>query len=117
MAEKITDTTPDLTRIEISEICGLWEVIRIYQDDEQMVSYPWIKDRFKFNFLPEMIFLCLKDGKNLNGTWEMVKRTNESKRRFSIILNGIYEFVILDISEEEMILSDHRNNYLLVRRL
>ena len=117
MAWKIIDTTPDLIREEILNICGLWEVIRIFQNDEEIVSYPWIKDRFKYNFLPEMIFLCLKDGKNSHGSWELVGRTNDSQGRYSIILNGTYEFIILEISEEEMTISDRRNNYLLVRRL
>ena len=112
-----TATIPGSSTIEISDVCGLWEVIRIFKDDGHFVSYPWIKDRFKFNFLQEMIFLCLKDGKNTHGDWELAGRTNEAHGRFSIILNGTYEFIILEISEEEMILSDRRNNYLLVRRL
>ena len=112
-----TVTIPESSTIEISDVCGLWEVIRIFKDDEHFVSYPWIKDRFKFNFLQEMIFLCLKDCKTTHGSWELVGRTNKSQGRFSIILNGTYEFIILEFSEEEMIISDRRNNYLLVRRL
>ncbi len=112
-----TDTIPDLSRIEIEDICGLWEVIRIYQDDEQAVSYPWIKDRYKYNFLPEMIFLCLKDGQTSHGTWELSEETRETQKRFSIILNDTFELMILDINEDELTLSDHRNNYSLVRRL
>ena len=112
MAAKI-DTIPEISNIEISDISGLWEVIRIYQDDEQRESSPWIKDRFKFNFLPEMIFHCVKDGKNLHGTWEIVKKTKETPKRFSIILNSTYEFNILCVCEEEIIMSDRNNKYLL----
>jgi hypothetical protein len=112
-----TDTIPDLSGIEISDISGLWEVIRIYQGDEQLVSYPWIKDRFKFNFLSEKIFLCLRDGKTIHGNWELVEKTYESQKQHSIVLNGIFDFIIIENDEDEMTLSDRRNNYLLVRRL
>ena len=112
-----TEIIPGSFAIEIPDVCGLWEVIRIFKDDEHFVSYPWIKDRFKFNFLQEMIFLCLKDGKTTHGEWELSGKSNESQDQYSIILNGTYEFKILEISKEEMILSDKSYNYLLVRRL
>lgn len=117
MVWNIINTIPDLTNREVADICGLWEVIRIFQKDEQRISYPWIKDRYKFNFLPEMIFLCLKDGQSSHGTWELVDRTDKSQARYSIILNGTLEFIIIKISEDDMVLSDRKNNYFLVRRL
>ncbi len=52
MAEKINNTITDLTNIKISDICGLWDVIRICEADKK-VLYPWDKERFLFNFLDE----------------------------------------------------------------
>ena len=115
--DRNTSTIPELTTIEIEDICGLWEVISIYQDDDEKKSYPWIKDRFKFNFLSEMIFLCQKEGKTIHGPWDFVERPLDSQKRFSIILNGSYEFNILENSGSEMIISDRNNSYVLVRRL
>jgi hypothetical protein len=112
-----TSTIPDLSTIEIEDICGFWEVIKIYRDDNEKESYPWIKDCFKFNFLSEMIFLCQKDGNTIHGSWEFVERTFESQKQFFITLNGAYEFIILEISGSEMLISDRNSNYLLVRRL
>ena len=111
------DTIQDSFNIETSGICGLWEVIRIYQDDEKTVAYPWTKDSFKFNFLPEKIFLCVKDGKNCHGTWELEARSDDSQKKYSIILEGATEFTILNLVRDEMTLSRQGNNYILVRRL
>ena len=109
-------TSPDVTNIDIADICGLWEVIRICDGNNQ-VQYPWLGERFKFNFLPEMIYLCLKDGQNHHGTWEMTEKSFENKKRFSIILNGTFEYMIVEIDEDEITLSDHKCEYLLVRKL
>ncbi len=117
MAGNKTDTVTDLYRIEVEDICGLWEVLKVYEDDDQSVSYPWIKDRFKFNFLSEMLFLCLKDGRTIHGTWELIAETDESHVTHSIVLNESYKFVITDISEDDMTLHDASKYYLLVRRL
>ena len=116
MAEQFSDTIQDLSRIEISDIRGLWEVIRIRRINETPV-YPWINKRFKFNFLDEMMFVCIKDGQHSRGTWELTEKILETKKRFSIILNGTFEYVIVDISEDEITLSDHRCEYFLVRKL
>jgi hypothetical protein len=117
MVWNIIDTIPDQTDSEVADICGLWEVIRIIQKDERSVTYPWIKNRFKFNFLPEMVFLCLKDGHSTHGTWELVVKTYEFQTLHSIVLNKTFEYIIIRISEEEMVLSDRKNDYFLVRRL
>ena len=53
MAEAIIDRVSGLNNIEISDVLGLWEVIRINRVDENPV-YPWIKERFKFNFIDDM---------------------------------------------------------------
>lgn len=112
-----TGSILELSWVEISDICGLWEVIRISNDEDQTVLYPWIKDRFKYNFLPEMIFLCIKDGENFHGTWNLSRKTLENQNRCSIILNGTFEFIIIDINEDELILSDSSKKYSLIRRL
>jgi len=116
MAENIMHTIPSATNIKISNICGLWEVIRICEGDNK-VLYPWLGERFKFNFLDKMMFFCMKDGQHSRGTWELTEKTFENKKRFSIILNGTFEYVIVDLSEDEITLSDHRCEYFLVRKL
>ncbi|KPL26349.1 MAG: hypothetical protein AMS23_02215 [Bacteroides sp. SM1_62] len=109
------ETSSGISLIGLSDICGLWEIIRISR--ENSVYYPWIKDRFKYSFLPEMNFLCLQDGEISHGTWELSEKIYKTQKRYSIILNETFEFTILDFSEDEITLSDHINKYLLVRRL
>ena len=116
MTENIMHTIPSATDIKISDIYGLWEVIRICEGGNK-VLYPWLRKRFKFNFLDKMMFFCIKDGQNSRGTWELTERVFETKKRFSIILNGTFEYVIVDLNEDEIILSDHKCEYLLVRKL
>ncbi len=111
------ETISGIHIIRMFDICGLWEVIRISQKDSHQTIYPWVKDRFKFNFLPEMLFICLQDGQNSQGTWELSEKIYESQKRYSIILNETFEYNILDISEDDITLSDRRNKYFLVRRL
>jgi hypothetical protein len=108
--------SPDVTNIGIADILGLWEVIRINRKDE-IPAYPWITGRFKFNFLDEMLFLLTKDGQHSHGTWELTEKAFETKERFSISLNGTFEYTIVEMDEDEMTLSDRENKYLLVRRL
>lgn len=111
------ETISGIHIIRMSDICGLWEVIRISQKDSHQTIYPWVKDRFKFNFLPEMLFICLQDGQNSQGTWELSEKIYESQKRYSIILNETFEYIILDINEDDIILSDRKYKYFLVRRL
>ncbi len=70
-----------------------------------------------FNFLDEMMFVCIKDGQHSHGTWELSEKIYGTQKRYSIILNDTFEYKILDFSEDEITLSDHINKYLLVRRL
>ena len=116
MAEAIIDRVSGLNNIEISDVLGLWEVIRINRVDENPV-YPWIKERFKFNFIDDMVFECLRDGQQNHGTWEISEKAFETMQRFSIILNGIFEYRIVDIDEDEITLSDQMSKFLLTRRL
>ena len=117
MANGITGPARKINHIEVRDIYGLWEVIRIYREGISPSSYPWLKGRFKFNFLEEMTFMCMKDGQHSHGTWELTETIHESGNRYFIILNGTFEYVILNISEDEIVLSDHTSNYLLVRKL
>ena len=103
------------SNIGTSDIIGLWEVIRISKGDD--VNYPWVENRFKYSFQPEMNFLCLQNGQNFHGTWELSEKTYETHKRYSIVLNDTFEYTILDLDEDEITLSDHINKYLLVRRL
>lgn len=111
-----TVTSPDVIDICIADILGLWEVIRINSKDEPPV-FPWITGRFKFNFVDDMIFECISHEQHSHGTWELFKKPFETKDRFSIILNGILQYGIKNIDEDEMKLSNRLSKYLLVRRL
>ena len=113
MSVKISDTLPE---IKESDICGLWEVIRVSRKNGNKKSYPWIRERFKYNFLPEMIFLCFKDGDCSHGTWELAEKIHNTKKQYSIILNGNFEFMIIHIEEDELTVSDRWSEYLLTRR-
>jgi hypothetical protein len=81
------------------------------------VDYPWIKNRFKYSFQPEMNFLCVQNGQNSHGTWELIEKIYETQKRYSIILNDTFEYIIQDLNTDEITFSDHINKYLLVRRL
>ena len=116
MGEISTRTFPDLENIKISDICGLWEVIRICDDDNEIL-YPWLGERFKFNFLDDMMFLCVKNGQHFHGHWELSEKTFDTKKRFSIILYSTFEYTIVDIDEDEMTLSGHKCEYYLARKL
>ena len=111
------ETISGISNIGISDISGLWEVIRITKENGIVPIYPWVENRFKYSFQPEMIFLCLQDGLISNGTWELSEKTYDTQKRYSIILNDTFEYTILDFNEDEITLSDHINKYLLVRRL
>jgi hypothetical protein len=115
MSVSISHSIPTATSICTDDICGLWEVIRISREDS--VIYPWVGSRFKYSFLPEMNFLCLQNGQNSHGTWELSEKMYETQKRYSIILNDTFEYLILALDEDEITLSDHKNKYLLVRRL
>ena len=117
MAEESTVTSPDVTNIDIADICGLWEVIRISRKDDNKVSYPWLEGRFMFNFLEENIFLCIKNKQCNHGTWKLQRKAFKTNNRFSIILNGTLGYTILGIDEDEIILSDRNCKYFLTRKL
>lgn len=101
--------------IGLYDICGLWEVIRISRGS--MVTYPWLKDRFKYSFQPEMIYVCLLNGKSYHGTWKLSEENCKGDKCYSIVLNDNDKYTILDISEDELTLADENNSYFLVRKL
>ena len=117
MADNTIDTVQETDRMTNPIICGLWEVIRIIHKGKPKASYPWIKERFKFNFTPDGIFICTKDGQTTQGTWELYEKSSNTQKRISIILNGVFEYHIVDSGDDEVTLSDFRNDYLLVRKL
>ena len=115
MSHSVGETISGISQIGISDICGLWEVIRITRGDS--VNYPWVENRFKYSFRPEKFFTCLQDGQNFHGTWELSEMIYASQKRYSLILNETFESTILDLDEDEITLSDQTNKYLLVRKL
>lgn len=108
--------SPVMRTISVSDICGLWEVIRINRGNKDPI-YPWIKGRLKFNFLEEMMFLLLKDGQHSHGNWELIEQHIGINKHYSIILDDTFKYEIVDVDETEMILSDGANKFLLTRRL
>ena len=117
MAESNTAIFLDDVNIKISDICGLWEVIRITKEDDENPLYQWLSGRFQFYFMPEMIFLCMKNRQYSHGTWELFEKASETKKQFSIILNGTIEYTIVGIDEDEILLSDRNCKYFLTRKL
>ena len=116
MAEIITGTVPGIQNVRLPDVIGLWEVIRITRAGEDPV-YPWIKGRFLFNFMDEMMFSGIKEGNHFNGTWELATETWEDETQVSIKLNEMFEYVIMAIDEDEMIIDDGGSKYLLTRKL
>jgi len=115
MAEAVAGNKPDLSKITSSDIIGLWEVIRI--DEGEISIFPWIRGRFLFNFLDEVTFVCYKEWKQFHGTWELSEKTWESEKRFLIKLNETFEYMIVNIDEDEMIFTDRGSKYILARKL
>ena len=113
----INPTCRGRDKVAVDDICGLWEVIRIQERSGKLVSHPWITDRYKFNFLPDMIFLQLKDGNNSHGTWKLLENARNPSQRYAILLDGKKKFRILSYCEEDMILSDGNRDFILIRRL
>ena len=88
MGDNRTAAFANVANINIADILGLWEVIRINRKDE-IPAYPWITGRFKFNFLDEMLFLLTKDGQHSHGTWELTEKAFETKiKRFGKMKYG-----------------------------
>ena len=114
MAAQTQDTIPE---IKETNLCGIWEVIRISGENGNAIQYPWTSNRFKYNFLPEMLYLCSKDGELTHGSWKLSEKYIRNKRKYSILLDETYEYIITSLERDEMVLSDHRNEYLLTRRL
>jgi hypothetical protein len=108
-------TEKSAQKIMISDILGLWEVLRVEMDENTL--YPWIRGRFMFDFLENEVFACIKEGKHSNGTWELVEKTLEYEKQFSILLNETSRYRILHIDQDEMIISDRNSKYLLARKL
>ena len=117
MGDNRTAAFADVANVNIADILGLWEVIRINRKDDIKSFYPWLNGRFKFNFVNDMIFECTRHGQHSHGNWELFKKIFETNDRFSIILNGTFEYTIVNIDEDEMILSNRTSEYLLVRKL
>jgi hypothetical protein len=117
MGDNHSATSADVVNVSIADITGVWEVIRINRKDDATPSYPWLNARFKFNFVDDMIFECLWHGQHSHGTWELFTKVFENKDRFSIILNGTFDFSIIDLDEDQMLLSDGPSKYFLVRKV
>jgi hypothetical protein len=116
MADILTGTIPDVQNVRLPDVIGLWEVIRISRVGERPV-YPWIKGRFLFDFMDEMMFSCIMGGRHFNGTWELVTKTWDEETRFSINLNDTFEYIIIKIDEDELIMTDRGSRYTLTRKL
>lgn len=102
--------------ISISDVCGIWEVIRASDRDENEKPI-LISKGDKYLFLEQMVFVRYSYGQPLYGTWELSEQESESEKWFSIILDGKFKYIIIDIDKDEMILFNRICKYHLVRRL
>ena len=116
MADILTGTIPGIQSVRLPDVIGIWEVIRISREGEHPV-YPWIKERFLFDFMDEMMFSCIMGGRHFNGTWELVTKTWDEETLCSIRLNDTFEYIIININEDEMIMTDRGSKYSLTRKL
>ncbi len=117
MSDKHLHKTPDISGLKTADICGLWEVIKIYRENDNSKSYPWLAGRFRYNFMCEMVFLCTQNGKSFHGDWELSEKVSRTGKEYAIILNGSLKYTILDLNEDEMLLSYLGYRYHLVKRL
>ena len=116
MADNLTVTIPGIQYVRLPDVIGLWEVIRIRREGENPV-YPWINGRFLFNFMDEMMFSCIRGGRHANGTWELATEIRDDEAKFLIRLNDTFEYSIVSIDENEMIMTDRGSRYTLTRKL
>jgi hypothetical protein len=116
MADILTGTIPGVQNLRLTDVIGLWEVIRISREGENPV-YPWISGRFLFDFMDEMMFSCIMRGRHFNGTWELAAKTWDEESQVSIKLNDTFEYLIIEIDEDEMIITDMGSKYTLTRKL
>ena len=102
--------------IQVADICGYWEVIHnsVNQGSKEPKA---ITRRDRYIFLPQMAFIRISGGQPNCGTWELTKKESESESIFSIILNEISEYIIVNINDNNMILIDRMNKLSLVRRM
>lgn len=110
-----TTTLYQAEGINLSDIPGLWEVIRIDIGGENYV-YPWIQGRFMFNFLEDNMFVCFKSGKLSSGSWALTERAGESGKLFAIVINDTMEYIIIRLDEDEMVFTDRSSKYMLSRK-
>lgn len=113
----IRDTIPGLSKITVSDICGLWEVFHISREDCAKRIYPWLGERFKYYFLDEMLYIRCRDGKLFQGTWGFSEKTFEAKNHLFLILDDKVTYEIVNVFADEMTLSDGKFEYYLVRKL
>lgn len=102
--------------VSISDVCGIWEVVHTSDNDENEEPI-LMSRRNKYLFLEQMVFIRYSEGQPSYGTWELSKKDSASEKRYSIILNGTFECVIIDINKDEMTLFNRINKYYLERRL
>jgi hypothetical protein len=70
-----------------------------------------------FNFQDNGIFVCIKSRKHSDGTWELTQSGHGLGRKNEILLNETFLYDILEIDEDEMIISDYGIKYMLTRKL
>ena len=115
MAEDKTHIRFSSKIITPADLLGLWEVLRIDIGGEGNI-YPWIQGRFIFHFTDEKSFVCIKERQHFDGSWQLQNSDSEDKNLYAILFNETFEFVILELDEDEMILFDRSNKYILSRK-
>ena len=103
-------------KIEESDICGMWEVVSISNNNDREQTLP-VTRRIKYHFLEVMIYTRLEDGIPSHGSWKLSKKVNNGIIRYSLILCMIIEFQIVSLGFNELTISDGNTELTMVRRL
>ena len=97
MSKGLKVQIPPQTKIAITDICGLWEVIRISREDCDKSTYPWLEERFKYHFLDEMMYICCRDGNPCHGTWGLSEKAYNGKKQLFLILDDKIAYEIINV--------------------
>lgn len=115
MSHNFIIKTPPKIKVEESAIYGLWDVVQISACNENTEPIA-VTQRTKYHFLQEMMYIRVKDGVASHGTWELSEFKDEKVRHLMIINNG-FDFEIIYLDADELILSDGSIEYRMIRRI
>ena len=116
MSQNLKGQFPPQTKIEVSDICGFWEVASI-SNKKEIENPPSITNRIKYHLLKSGVYVRTEDGIPAHGTWMLSKKVEDDVIQYSIILSRTIKYRIISLSFDELRLADRSADYLLVRKL